>query len=156
MFIKQSKTSLQASKEEQRRSRNRQYGGRRFCQRFNESGETLIEELLAERYEPQAEKQFEIPKPKGVDSCYADDFVIFVRSQKAGERVKESVIRFIKDNLQLKISEAKSKVCNIEESTFLGHTILGNGMLVIAKGNILRLKMKVRKITQRTRGRSFE
>ncbi len=127
-----------------------------FAKWFNESGETLIEELLAERYEPQAEKQFEIPKPKGVDSCYADDFVIFVRSQKAGERVKESVIRFIKDNLQLKISEAKSKVCHIEEATFLGHTILGNDMLVIAKGNILRLKMKVRKITQRTRGRSFE
>ena len=94
-----------------------------FAKWFNESGETLIEELLAERYEPQAEKQFEIPKPKGVDSCYADDFVIFVRSQKAGERVKESVIRFIKDNLQLKISEAKSKVCHIEEATFLGHTI---------------------------------
>lgn len=87
---------------------------------------------------------------------YADDFVIFVRSQKAGERVKESVGRFIKDNLKLKVSETKSKVCHIEQATFLGHTILGNGMLVIAKGNILRLKMKVRKITQRNRGRSFE
>lgn len=87
---------------------------------------------------------------------YADDFLIFVRSQKASERVKESIGKFIENKLKLKVNETKSKVCYINQTTFLGYTIERNGNLSIAKDSVLRLKAKVRRITKRNRGRSFE
>jgi group II intron reverse transcriptase/maturase len=87
---------------------------------------------------------------------YADDFLIFVRSQKASERVKESIGKFIETQLKLKVNETKSKVCYSNETTFLGYTIERNGDLSIAKDSVLRLKTKVRRITKRNKGRSFE
>lgn len=87
---------------------------------------------------------------------YADDFVIFVRSRKASERVKQSIGNFIENRLKLKVNETKSKVCYSNETTFLGHTILLDGNLIIATESIRRFKSKVRKITKRNRGRSFE
>ena len=87
---------------------------------------------------------------------YADDFLIFVRSQKASERVKESIGKFIENKLKLKVNETKSKVCYSNQTTFLGYTIQRDGNLSIAEDSILRLKSKIRKITKRNRGRSFE
>ena len=54
---------------------------------------------------------------------YADDFVIYVKSPRAGERVMESVKKFIEVDLGLTINEKKSKVCGITQSTFLGFNI---------------------------------
>ena len=51
---------------------------------------------------------------------YADDFVIYVKSPRAGERVMASVRKFIEDELGLTINEKKSKVCGATASTFLG------------------------------------
>ena len=41
---------------------------------------------------------------------YADDSNIYVRSERAGHRVMESVTRFITEKLRLKVNEAKSAV----------------------------------------------
>ena len=41
---------------------------------------------------------------------YADDCNIFVRSKRAGERVMESVIRFVEGKLRLKVNRDKSAV----------------------------------------------
>jgi len=87
---------------------------------------------------------------------YADDFSIYVGSQKAGERVKSSISKFITDKLKLKVNEDKSSVRSVNKSVFLGHTILENGDLTIAKDNVERFKSGVRKITKRRRGVSFE
>ncbi|WP_235802003.1 group II intron reverse transcriptase/maturase [Ureibacillus massiliensis] len=54
---------------------------------------------------------------------YADDFVIYVKSKRAGERVMESVSKFIEQDLQLVINQNKSKVCGATTSTFLGFNI---------------------------------
>ncbi|NJO92632.1 MAG: group II intron reverse transcriptase/maturase, partial [Chloroflexia bacterium] len=86
---------------------------------------------------------------------FADDFSIYVRSQKAGERVKKSITAFITNKLKLKINEEKSIVCEVDKTTLLGHTILKGGELIIAKENIKRFKDSVRKITKRKRGISF-
>jgi group II intron reverse transcriptase/maturase len=87
---------------------------------------------------------------------YADDCNIFVRSQKAGERVLQSISNFIEDKLKLKVNEAKSKVCHVSKSKFLGYTIIDNGDLIINTKSIERLKTKVREITRRNRGIKFE
>lgn len=87
---------------------------------------------------------------------YADDFSIYVRSQVAGERVKESISRFISNKLKLKVNEEKSLVCDVDKTVLLGHTILKSGDLVVAKENVERFKNSIRKITKRNRGVSFE
>lgn len=87
---------------------------------------------------------------------YADDFSIYVRSQKAGERVKRSISTFITNKLKLKVNEEKSVVCEVDKTVLLGHTILKDGNLVIASENIKRFKQSIRKITKRNRGVSFK
>jgi group II intron reverse transcriptase/maturase len=87
---------------------------------------------------------------------YADDFSIYVRSQKAGERVKESISTFITNKLKLKVNEEKSVVCEVNNTVLLGHTILKSGELIIAKENVERFKSSIRKTTKRNRGVSFE
>jgi group II intron reverse transcriptase/maturase len=87
---------------------------------------------------------------------YADDCNIFVHSQKAGERVMQTLCGFIENKLKLKINTEKSKVCFVSESKFLGYTILTNGMLTVSKQSILRIKSKIKQITRRNRGVKFE
>jgi group II intron reverse transcriptase/maturase len=87
---------------------------------------------------------------------YADDFSIFVRSQKAGERVKESVCSYLTGKLKLKVNEQKSQVCKSSETKFLGYTILDVGIITVANQSVVRLKKKVKELTKRNRGMSFE
>jgi RNA-directed DNA polymerase len=51
---------------------------------------------------------------------YADDCNIYVRSERAGQRVMESVTRFITRKLKLKVNEAKSAVARPPDRKFLG------------------------------------
>jgi len=87
---------------------------------------------------------------------YADDCNIYVRSQAAGERVMESVSKFIESELKLIVNKEKSQVCEVHQTNFLGYTIQKDGNLSIAKQSIERFKGKVRSITKRNRGIKFE
>lgn len=87
---------------------------------------------------------------------YADDLSIFVRSQKASERVKGSIGCFITEALKLKVNEDKSVVCECDQTKLLGYTIYRDGNLGVARESLQRLKIKIRGITKRNRGRSFE
>ena len=51
---------------------------------------------------------------------YADDCNVYVRSERAGQRVMESVRRFITQKLKLKVNEAKSAVARPLQRKFLG------------------------------------
>ena len=51
---------------------------------------------------------------------YADDCNIYVRSERAGQRVMESVTRFITQKLQLKVNGGKSAVARPQDRKFLG------------------------------------
>src|SRR5271168_2516286 len=51
---------------------------------------------------------------------YADDCNIYVRSERAGQRVMEGISRFITQKLKLKVNEAKSAVARPQERKFLG------------------------------------
>ena len=89
---------------------------------------------------------------------YADDCNIYVRSQRAGQRVKRSVTGFITRRLKLKVNEAKSAVARPVERKFLGFSFSDNKepKRRIAPKALLRFKQKVRELTRRTRGISLE
>jgi len=56
---------------------------------------------------------------------YGDDFLVVVKSQRAGERVKASLTRFLQHHLKLEINESKSTVGPTKECVFLGFTFQG-------------------------------
>ena len=56
---------------------------------------------------------------------YADDFVILVKSQRAGDRVMASVSAFLEQKLRLKVNEDKSRVSTTNQIVFLGFTFKG-------------------------------
>lgn len=56
---------------------------------------------------------------------YADDLVILVRSQRAGERVKTSVSAYLTGKLKLAVNEHKSRVVKTNDCEFLGFTFPG-------------------------------
>jgi RNA-directed DNA polymerase len=56
---------------------------------------------------------------------YADDFIILVKSHRAGERVMLSVRRFLERKLKLKVNEDKSSVVRTDKANFLGFTFKG-------------------------------
>jgi RNA-directed DNA polymerase len=89
---------------------------------------------------------------------YADDSNIYVRSERAGQRVMESVKRFIAEKLKLKVNESKSAVAKPQERKFLGFSFTSGKELKrkIAPKAIDRFKERVREITHKSRGRSME
>jgi RNA-directed DNA polymerase len=89
---------------------------------------------------------------------YADDSNIYVRSRRAGERVMESITRFIATKLKLKVNEQKSAVARPWERKFLGFSFTANRepKRRLAPKAVLRFKEKVRELTRRTRGVSME
>lgn len=56
---------------------------------------------------------------------YCDDFVILVKSHRAGLRVKASVTRFLQRKLKVKVNEDKSRVVPTDQCSFLGFTFKG-------------------------------
>jgi RNA-directed DNA polymerase len=87
---------------------------------------------------------------------YVDDCNVYVRSQRAGERVMASVCRFLTTKLRLKVNESKSAVARPGERKFLSFSITNDGsQRQIAPKAIERFKMRVRELTRRTRGVSI-
>jgi RNA-directed DNA polymerase len=89
---------------------------------------------------------------------YADDCNIYVRSVRAGQRVMESVRRFISEKLKLKVNREKSAVARPQERKFLGFSLTRNRepKRRIAPKAKVRFKQRVRELTWRTRGVSLE
>jgi RNA-directed DNA polymerase len=89
---------------------------------------------------------------------YADDSNIYVRSRRAGERVMESIKRFIATKLKLKVNEQKSTVARPWERKFLGFSFTNAGVPKrrIAPKAVDRFQERVRELTCRTRGVSIE
>lgn len=89
---------------------------------------------------------------------YADDSNIYVRSKRAGERVMESVTRFIATKLKLKVNQQKSMVARPWERKYLGFSFTSAILPKrrIAPKAVDRFKERVRELTSRTRGVSTE
>lgn len=91
---------------------------------------------------------------------YADDANIYVRSERAGKRVMESVTRFIEGRLRLKVNEAKSAVARPEVRHFLGYRLApqpgGSVEVLLSERSERRLRERIRELTPRSRGRSLQ
>jgi RNA-directed DNA polymerase len=89
---------------------------------------------------------------------YADDCNIYVRSQRAGERVMAGITRFLTRKLKLKVNESKSAVARPSERKFLGFTFLRGPTPKrrIAPKAMAKFKERIRELTRRTRGVSLE
>jgi RNA-directed DNA polymerase len=88
---------------------------------------------------------------------YADDCNIYVRSERAGQRVMKSLRRFITTKLRLRVNENKSAVARPHQRKFLGFTFTkaAKPRRRIAPKSLLRVKDRIREITRRTRGRKL-
>ena len=89
---------------------------------------------------------------------YADDCNIYIRSERAGQRVMKSITRFITKKLKLKVNEAKSAVARPQERKFLGFSFKGGPQVkrIIAPKALDRFKHRIREITRRAKGISIE
>jgi RNA-directed DNA polymerase len=87
----------------------------------------LLSNIVLDELDQELEK-------RGLEFCrFADDCNIFVKSQKAAERVMETISQFIekKLKLKLKVNQDKSKVALSDKVKFLGFTVV-NGTIAIA------------------------
>ena len=89
---------------------------------------------------------------------YADDSNIYVRSERAGQRVMTSITRFITQKLKLKVNRAKSAVARPQQRKFLGFSFTAGPDVqrAIAPKALDRFKHRIRDITRRAKGVSIE
>ena len=89
---------------------------------------------------------------------YADDCNIYVRSDRAGQRVMASITRFITTKLKLKVNESKSEVGRPWNRKFLGFSFTHGKQPKrrVAPKSVARFKKRVRELTKRNRGVSLD
>jgi RNA-directed DNA polymerase len=88
---------------------------------------------------------------------YADDCNIYVRSERAGQRVMKSISDFLTRQLRLKVNATKSAVAKPSARKFLGFSFSEgpNPKRIIAKQAIVRFRLRVVELTGRNRGISL-
>lgn len=93
---------------------------------------------------------------RGLEFCrFADDCNIFVKTQRAAERVMKGISEFIEKKLKLVVNQEKSKVAESSLVKFLGMTIV-NGTRAIASKSIRRAMDKVKELTPRGTSEKLE
>lgn len=83
---------------------------------------------------------------------YADDCNIYVKSEKAGNRVMEATVRYLTKRLKLKVNQQKSAVDKPWKRKFLGFTFSKDKEIEIHGSRVKRLKDKIRGLNQEMRG----
>lgn len=89
---------------------------------------------------------------------YADDCNIYVKSEKAGERVLESITQYLEKKLKLRVNREKSGVGRATKRKFLGYTMYRRQVTVhlkVAPAVVARFKGDLKQVFRRGRGRSL-
>jgi RNA-directed DNA polymerase len=86
---------------------------------------------------------------------YADDLVILVKSQRAAERVKASITRYLTRVLRLVVNEQKSRIVRTNQLEFLGFTFRGT-KLRWPDDSFADFQHRLRQLTGRSWGVSME
>ena len=88
---------------------------------------------------------------------YADDVNIYVGSRRAGERVLESIEKFLNRRLRLQVNRQKSAVDRPWKRKFLGYSMTWHKRprLKVAPSSVERLKTKLKKAFRQGRGRNL-
>lgn len=109
----------------------------------------LLSNILLDDLDKELEK-------RGHQFCrYADDLIILVKSERAGERVMGSISRFLEKKLKVQVNRDKSKVVRAERSSFLGFTFT-NKRLTVSEKSLTRCKNELRRLTWRSWGVAME
>jgi group II intron reverse transcriptase/maturase len=91
---------------------------------------------------------------------YADDCNIYLRSERAGQRVMTSVRNFIESRLKLKVNEGKSAVARPEDRHFVGFRVCrlrrGYAEIWLSERSLKNIKAKIRLLTARNFGQSLD
>lgn len=85
---------------------------------------------------------------------YADDCNSYVKSERAGGRVLESIRRFLEQKLKLKVNEKKSQVGRPGKLKFLGVRLFkrkGEVVVGVATQAVKRCRERLHQLTRRTR-----
>jgi RNA-directed DNA polymerase len=86
---------------------------------------------------------------------YADDLAIFVKSERAGQRVMASVSRYLERKLKVTVNKEKSKVSKVKDSAVLGFQIHCK-KLRTTDPKVRKFKAELKAITRRCSGISIE
>lgn len=90
---------------------------------------------------------------------YADDCNIYVKTERAGQRVMDSVRQFLEGKLKLKVNRQKSKVNRASKVKFLGFSFYkyrGEVRIRVATKTLQRFRERMRRLTRRTRSGKLE
>lgn len=112
----------------------------------------LLSNILLDELDKELER-------RGHKFCrYADDCNIYVKTERAGWRIMESVTKFLETKLRLKVNRKKSAVGRPVARKFLGLRIVGGAKAIIsvAPKSLARFKKQIRRLTRRNRGVSLE
>jgi len=96
---------------------------------------------------------------RGHSFCrYADDCNIYVGSRRAGERLLNSLEKYVTGKLRLKINRSKSAVDRPWNRKFLGYTVTFHKppRLKVASVSVARLKGKLKDAFRRGKGRNLK
>lgn len=87
---------------------------------------------------------------------YADDFLVFSKTEQSATRVFGSVERYLTSKLKLVVNHDKSSVCRTEDVEYLGYCFRGyGGTFRVSAKNLRKFKDRVKEITRRNGGRSM-
>lgn len=117
----------------------------------------VISPLLCNIYLHELDKELEKRGHRFVR--YADDFVIFVKSKRAGQRVMESITNFIEKDLKLTVNKDKSKVGSPTRLKFLSCLIMkanGGCRYRPTKEAVKQFKAKLKQVTSRKTPKTFQ
>jgi len=80
---------------------------------------------------------------------YADDFTILVKTQRAGERVMQSIKRYLQGRLKLMVNDKKSHVDRVDRCSFLGFTFI-RGKIRWTEKAFAKFKSELKRLTGRS------
>ena len=86
---------------------------------------------------------------------YADDLMVLVKSERAGQRVKANLTTYLDRQLKLPVNEKKSQVAKIDQCVFLGFTFR-RGKLRWSDAAFADFKHRIRELTGRSWGVSMQ
>lgn len=91
---------------------------------------------------------------------YADDLMVFCKTQRAAMRVMESITEFLEQKLKLRVNREKSVVCYITNDVkYLGHGFYhakGAIQLTIHRKSLKKMKAKLKEVLNKNNGWSYE
>ena len=89
---------------------------------------------------------------------YADDSMIFCRSKRAAERVRESITKFIEQKLHLKVNKEKTVVSYVRGVKYLGYSFYinkGKCQLTVHPKTKAKMRRRLKELTGRSNGMGY-